>query len=224
MITLYTPIEEAFLHDYFELGRPDRLKEVDICAPAAAGVHVTRHGRGQLDIPHAVARLALSRIQKSLPQWAGSCGGDVLLGRDIHPHHVRKMELRPRHLFSINWADTAPGISWPEVYHLVLLPGFDRYVITASADSDDAYGVTDFALGWFPKDGDRVECVKEALIRFWRGGTYGWDQYRWEYVSWPGEISEETANRWADEAWPETAEHIDEEWADEDEDDDDDNE
>ena len=25
MITLYTPIEEAFLHDYFEIGRPDRL-------------------------------------------------------------------------------------------------------------------------------------------------------------------------------------------------------
>lgn len=62
--------------------------------------------------------------------------------------------------------------------------------------------------------------MKESLIRFWRGETYGWEQFRWEYVFWPGEISEETAKRWADEAWPETAEYFDEEWADEDEDDD----
>lgn len=147
MITRYTPTEDAFLHDYFGIVRPHPLKEVDIYAPATAGIHVTRHGSCQFDIPHAVARLALSRIQKDLPQWASCGGGEILLGRDIHPHHVRKMELRPHHLFSINWADSAPGISWPEVYHLTLLSGFNRYVITASADSDDAYGVTDFALG-----------------------------------------------------------------------------
>jgi hypothetical protein len=47
----------------------------------------------------------------------------------------------------INWADSGPGLSWPADYNLVWLPTYDRFVLTYSADSPDAFGYCDFALG-----------------------------------------------------------------------------
>ena len=38
-------------------------------------------------------------------------------------------------------------------YTLVWLPGFDRFVVTASADGTDAFGYSDFALGTSARTG-----------------------------------------------------------------------
>jgi hypothetical protein len=34
----------------------------------------------------------------------------------------RKVELWPRHLLTINWADSAPGVSWPVAYKATYVP------------------------------------------------------------------------------------------------------
>jgi hypothetical protein len=68
-----------------------------------------------------------------------------ILDRRAH----RKVELSPRHLLTINWADSGPGFSWPVAYYAVYVPGFDRTVVTASGDSPETFGACDVAVGHF---------------------------------------------------------------------------
>ncbi|MEI8033514.1 MAG: hypothetical protein WCH05_09235 [Chlorobiaceae bacterium] len=207
--TPYRPTEEAFLSDYFGIERPDRLKGIDIYAPVKRWIFIKKEANEeQLEIPHAVARLALGKIQNRLPQWYCSRGDDVMFGREITPHEQRQEAFFPRALFTINWADSGPGYSWPESYYVTLYPGFNRYVVTASADSTDAHGINDFDVGWFPADCGWIEGSRELLVRYWKGEPFGWDCQRWAYIFDEGEISDETANAWADEAWPDSVECV----------------
>lgn len=71
MISLYTPTEEAFLHDYFGIDRPERLQTIDIYLAPKNGICVTQDAlEERLWIPHAVAQLLLGAIQDRLPQWS----------------------------------------------------------------------------------------------------------------------------------------------------------
>ncbi|MCC7486350.1 MAG: hypothetical protein IT529_15365 [Burkholderiales bacterium] len=119
---------------------------------------------------NAVARLLLSRIQHRLPQWAAvRPDGTVLLARRGRTAHERQVDLLPQLLFEINWGDSGPGYSWPESYHVAWVPGFSRYVVTASADSTDAYGYEDIAIGWFEEGEGRIEGAKRVIGDWWRG-------------------------------------------------------
>ncbi len=102
--------------------------------------------------------------------------------------------LCPERLLCINWADSGPGFSWPEEYNVTLLPGFGRYVLTASADSPDTYGVTDFALGWFRASEDRVAGSRRVLVRWWRE-TARHDGGPWAYLFNEGLIDVKEAYR-----------------------------
>lgn len=86
----------------------------------------------------------------------------------------------------------------------------ERAVVSASADSPDANGYCDFAIGWFrPTRTPLTEiqrCVTKRWIRF--GDGY---QARWQYLFATGSISEETAESWADSVWPPDADDEDEE-------------
>ncbi len=200
---IYYPVEEAFLHDYFKIERPEHLKEVDIYQ-SDQGIFVSHDtDDNNLNLANAVARLGLKQIQHRLPQWAAVWEDKMILGRKVRQNKKRAIELMPLHLFTINWADSGPGFSWPEAYHLIWFPGFKRFVVTASQDSSDAYGVEDKAIGWRPDDQDRREAVKSILISYWRSSLDGWDKERWAYLFYEGLISDEEANAWADEVWPE---------------------
>jgi len=62
----------------------------------------------------AVAQFLLERIQDRLPQWVGPTrGARPLLDRGSH----RNVEFWPRHLLTLNWADSGPGFSWPVAYN-----------------------------------------------------------------------------------------------------------
>ena len=83
-----------------------------------------------IDLANAVATLALSTVQSRLPQCGVFDGeGRLTLARKRTPAWRRDIVLLPQHLFTINWADTAPGISWPETYYAAYLP-----VITMQRD------------------------------------------------------------------------------------------
>jgi len=101
----------------------------------------------------------------------------------------------------INWADSAPGFSWPADYHLIWLPGFDRWVLTYSADCPDAMGYCDFALGALAADDDWRASVREILVADWRFQYSEWDQTPWAYVWRPGLVSGDEAMEWRAEAW-----------------------
>jgi hypothetical protein len=217
--SLYDEIELAILFDWLEIERPEPLRTIDLeqafyeDEPTAGPVRLLGDSGGDIEehtLSNAVARLVLSEVQGRLPQWAAvSANGDVELARTYMPTRRAKVRALPRFLFMINWADSGPGFSWPESYHLVWLPGFGRYVVTASQDSPDMHGYTDEAIGHFADEKEPQEGACRGITGWWKGQVDGWDQQRWAYLFDTGEIDAETAEAWAGELWdPDTGEPL----------------
>jgi hypothetical protein len=208
---LYDEVELAILFDWLEIERPATLRTINIESESDSLEQTTGAIRltvdvfgtyGEYAVSNAVARQILSGIQRKLPQWAAVyADGRVDLARSYTPKRLAKVDLLPRFLFEINWADSGPGFSWPEAYHVTYLPGFNRYVVTASQDSPDAYGYTDEAIGHFPVDEAISEGIRRVFTAWWKGQADGWDQHRWAYLFLTGDVDEETAASWADQIW-----------------------
>lgn len=150
----------------------------------------------------AVAQILLHEIQDSLPQWASVGESGAILNRKKHRRHKdARLVFSPLLVCTVNWADSGPGISWPESYHVTYLPGFDRFVVTASRDGDDVWGCSDHAIGVADGKLGPTEAAKELILNFWRIQYGGWNQDRWAYLFDEGLISTKTAGKWADEIW-----------------------
>lgn len=205
LLDCYTDTERAFLCDYFKIRRPDRLKDVDIYEPVAKGIYVKRgQYSSEYEIPNAVARLVLQRVQDYLPAWGGANSkGEFVIARNYTRKEVALVSFQPQHLFTINWADSGPGFSWPEAYYLVWLPVFERYVVTASQDSPDCYGFEDIAIGWQFFDEDRVGLSKEIIQANWGAVHKPHLEEGWAYLFETGVVSQSEAEDWRDEIWPE---------------------
>jgi hypothetical protein len=189
------PGEGVFDQDGDARPGPIRLRRVD------PGVKACN------DLSHAVARICLSSVQDRLPQW-GYCIKDdqVVVTRHSFPGPDRTFTpLNPQRVLCINWADSGPGFSWPEDYFVTLLPGFNRYVVTASSDSTDSYGVLDFAIGWFRSSVDRLVGSRRVLTRWWRLAR-GCEGSPWAYLFNEGLIGQEDAYRMRQAVWARDAE------------------
>jgi hypothetical protein len=150
-----------------------------------------------------VAQILLERVQDRLPQWGVWSPEDgVQLARPILDRRAqRKVELLPRLLFTINWADSGPGYSWPVSYYATYVPGFDRTVVTGSADCPDVFGFCDVALGSFGPEVSILEGSRRIIVSEWSSRRVEWDQRRWAYLFDTGLVSEADAQAWADEVW-----------------------
>jgi hypothetical protein len=152
----------------------------------------------------AVAAILLKSIRDQLPQWALVGQDKVTLGRKrVRP--VRGVVFKPKHLFTLNWADSGPGFSWPMAYHATAVPSFNAVVVTASADGTDAYGFTDFAIGHFGIDLDLLVGAKQVIVDNWTRQAHD-GQERWAYLFNRGLVSARRAKAWADQVWPEVSE------------------
>ena len=80
-------------------------------------------------------------------------------------HKDARLAFNPQLVCTINWADSGPGYSWPESYHVTYLPGFDRFVMTASRDGPDAWGCVDQAIGVADGSLSPVEAARQASLR-----------------------------------------------------------
>jgi hypothetical protein len=138
----------------------------------------------------AVARVLLNPIQASLPQWAAVReSGEVLLNRkeiQRHPQAVR-LTLEPQLVCCINWADSGPGYSWPESYHVTYIPGLEKFIVTSSRDGADAFGCADHALGWGSVAEGELLVAKRIIQGFWEHQRNEWDQERWAQDNAPDE-------------------------------------
>lgn len=212
LLDCYTDTERAFLCDYFKIKRPTWLKDLDIYQPVPKGIYVKRgQYSDEYEIPNAVARLVLQRIQDSLPAWAGTNNkGEFVIARKYTRKEVALVSFFPQHLFTINWADSGPGFSWPEAYYLVWLPVFERYVVTASQDSPDCYGFEDIAIGWQFFDDDRAGLAKDIILANWGSVHKPHLEEGWAYLFGTGLVSDEEALSWREEIWPSTTD-LDEE-------------
>lgn len=202
MLDFFTPTEQALLCDYFGIKRPKVLQGIDIFQkPECGGLWVDSDHDRALDA--TVAQIALAVIQSRLPQCGSVSDGVVTLFRQPFIRPARGVVLLPRHLFTINWADSAPGISWPESYHVTFIPDYDRYVVTESQDSKDMWGHNDLAIGSFEADTPLIEGCKQVIMWWWQSQCGDYDQGRWAYVWDEGVIDSTTARAWGDAVWPE---------------------
>ncbi len=162
----------------------------------------------------AVARVILNPIQASLPQWAAvKESGEVLLNRKQIKRHPQAtpLTLNPRLVCCINWADSGPGYSWPESYHVTYIPGFEKFIVTSSRDGAEVFGCADHALGFGSVAEGELLVAKRLIQSLWCDQYGGADQERWAYVFDEGLIDTATANAWADEIWPPEEDPEDEE-------------
>ena len=219
---LYDDIELAIVFDWLGVERLAELKDVDITkewhdeeedwdAPGEIRLlQFVYKEYGDVALSNAVARLVLSKVQNRLPEWAMVKEGQVIRARKYFSYRRHSIEPIPRFQLEINWADSGPGFSWPETYYSTFLPGFELFIVTASQDCSDAYGVTDEAIDCFLVDGKfssekHLAGVRKSICGWWKYQADGWDQARWEYLFSDGEVDSDTAIAWADEVWAETA-------------------
>ena len=195
---VYTADERRLLEAWFD-GRSLSIEDEDLVASQGFD-HDPCEAYTRLDA--WVGAFAVRDIQQRLPNCGICREGGVMLTRPIQQNRrSNKVAGAVRFLFRINWADSGPGFSWPADYHLVWLPGFERWVLTYSADSPDAMGYCDFALGWVGPQDDWRATVREILVDDWRAQFNGWEQSPWAYVWLAGLVSEEQAMAWRHEAW-----------------------
>jgi hypothetical protein len=207
-LSMYAPLEQAILAEYFQIKLPDINDDLDLWEPdphQPEAIHLEPDCWGSRDYDHAianaVARIALARVQTMLPQFAVCYPDKIELAREISPAPSRPVEMLSRHLFTIDWAMSAPGISWPEAYYLTWLPGIDRWLVTASRDSPEVGGYCDTALGHFEDQPDPVDGAGSTIGGYWSDLMTEYDQQPWECFFAAGIVDYGTAQGWADDVW-----------------------
>jgi hypothetical protein len=113
--------------------------------------------------------------------------------------HKLELNLSPKLICCINWADSGPGFSWPEAYHITYISDFKKYIVTSSRDGDDVYGCADHAIGWGELIEGELEIAKRCVMDHW--SSLNWEQERWAYVFDEGIIDSIIATEWANEIW-----------------------
>lgn len=206
----FYPVEHAILCDYFRIKRPAALRDLEIVdydeEPRGPDdpilvVEASEYYWQEFAVPNAVARLLLSRVQRNLPQWASYKDGVPTWARKHWPARGGAVQVLPRRLLEINWADSGPGFSWPEAYHATFLPGYERWVVTASADTDEVYGYEDIAIGHFRSGVPVRDGSRKLIKRWWRRRKREDQQAAWVDVWAKGLISEDEALDWRDAVW-----------------------
>ena len=204
VVDLFTPDEHAILSEWFRIGPPKVAKNIEP-EEAMARLGFQRHPDHYLLIDAVVAFVVLEKAEKRLPAWSAvRADGSFICARtyrDDDKAPERKVLLQPRQLFTINWADSGPGFSWPVAYYVTWLPQYDRFVVTASADCSDGFGYNDFAIGSFGSDTLIKEGARKAVCDDWHNQR-AYEQQPWAYLFSTGLISESEAIAWREQIWP----------------------
>jgi hypothetical protein len=208
-VDLFTMEEHTIIADWLHVEPRCDVAALPHITDALETLGFVGNASGYSEDDAAVAAIVLERIQDTLPQWASiklreneNEEADITLGRNVKARQaLRTVELVPQYLLTINWADSGPGFSWPVAYHVTWVPMYDEYVVTQSADSPDAFGYCDFAIGHFPKTDDFVPTATEEIRSNWEWQRDQFSQSRWAYLFGNGLIDEATAIRLREEVW-----------------------
>jgi hypothetical protein len=204
----FTNDEHLVLSHWFDVAPDVEASETPELAIALDRMGFSEH---VLDLYNrqqaAVASILLERIDRRLPQWSAvGPDGTVRYARKLRDRSTlpnRRVLASIRYLFTLNWATSGPGFSWPTAYHLVWVPTYERFVVTDSRDNDEVLGYSDFALGHFPTTSSFIERAGEVIRRNWeiQRDMYSQDE-RWEALFDTGLLDAETVEQWAEIVWP----------------------
>lgn len=204
-VDLFTPDEHAVLAQWFGVEPPNCARDI-VVAEAARRLGFSEEPGDYYRLTDAVvAFIVLEGVEKELLQWAALRDDGNLIEarkyRDEAKVPDRTVLLMPRSLFTINWADSSPGFSWPEAYFVTWVPHYDRFVVTGSSDCPDNLGYCDFALGEFGVGTRLKDGAKRIICGNWASQRDQGDAQRWAYLFKTGLISDSEATAWADEVW-----------------------
>jgi hypothetical protein len=203
-VDLFTPDEHAILAEWFRVKSPTVAQDI-VADEAISRLGFDKEPNVYRRIDATVAFIVLERAEQRLPQWSAIADNELIVARkyrDASKVPNRKAVLQPRHLFTINWADSGPGFSWPVAYYVTWLPYYDRHVVTASADCPDALGYCDFALGAFSIKTPIKEGARKIICADWSHQNTAYEQPRWAYLFSTELISKQEAEAWAEQVWP----------------------
>ena len=209
IVTLFSAAEHAVLAKWFNVEPLPEVAGLD-CDTALAELGFRERPSAIYTLESAAtAHILLESAEGRLPQWAlvdcsAKTAQPIIFARpyrDPVGKPLRKVSVASRSLFTINWADSGPGYSWPVEYRLVWVPFYERWVVTASADSTDAHGYCDFALGSFSRNEPTEETVGSIIKRDWSSQLSEYGQERWAYLFDNSMANKKLASRWADEVW-----------------------
>jgi hypothetical protein len=118
-VDLFSPDEHAVLADWLRVRPPKFAKDIDPADAMARLGFEKVPGHYRL-IDAVVAFIVLENAEKRLPGWSAlRADGSFVCARayrDDQKVPNRKVLLQSRQLFTINWADSGPGFSWPVAY------------------------------------------------------------------------------------------------------------
>lgn len=207
MNSIYTDVERAFLHDYFGSERPRSLLQIDIY-DESEGNGIRLHNDSNypgVNLANAVARLALSRLEILGQGWGDGHGSNqgrsVTSFRDGYDGFC-DIDLYPLYLFGVDWALPTDLDCFPEYYYLTWFPEFDRYVVTASVNTKETYGVSDFAIGWDSASNKRIELCQDVIRSYWDDVHKPFNGFGWGSVISTGLVPEHLAQEWKLATWP----------------------
>jgi hypothetical protein len=211
---LFLPEEHIVLADWLNVDPIERPGEETNVEEALERLGYDREVYQYSQTDAAVASIVLERIHNSLPQWAAVRYADdpdteteILLGREPNnPDIDRTVQLVPRHLLTINWADSGPGFSWPVAYFATYIPLYDVHIVTESADSPDMFNVCDIAIGHFKVGEEITEASLEIIKADWTYQKGEWSQEPWVYLFDQGLVSTKQANEAREYVWKEETE------------------
>jgi hypothetical protein len=207
-VDLFTAEEHLVLARWLRqkpLERPDAAVDID---DIVAGWGFDCASDVYASIDAAVASIVLERIQDRLPNYYLRIGEnyddpEIWRGRNIAERKaIRKIELTPQRMFTVNWGG-GPGYDWPVEYSVTWIPMYNRFIVTASADCDEANGACDFALGQFEFTGSVAAEAAKSIEQDWSRQRDMWSQGRWVALFGSGLVSEEQAEEMADRVWAE---------------------
>ncbi len=150
----------------------------------------------------ALARMVLSGVEDTLPVFITVNRGVTIVTRKKRAPRSPSVRALPMFLLEVNWADSAPGISWPEAYHVGWLPGFDRWVLTSSRDTPELDGYCDRVLCHFDQCDDPAAEAGSRIQVYWQGLKNAYGQARWASLLNAGRIAQGDVVRMASTVWP----------------------
>jgi len=208
-VDLFTPEEHRVLAEWFGADPP--------AAAAGCALDEALERLGIVEQVHelytdaqaAVALIVLEGAEERLPNFEFFDGKHLSSARALYPKKLmpqRKVAMVSRHLFTVNWAESGPGFSWPGAYYATWVPFYERYVVTHSYDSSEVIGYCDVAIGHFGPEEELTQGSQRVITKDWRAqwGQYG--QGRWAYFISEGLVQSEEAKAWADDVWSEGGE------------------
>ncbi len=208
-VDLFTKEEHAIIADWLHVKPMCDTSDMPCAWDALETLGYDGKASGYGEDDAAVADMVLERINGTLPQWVSVKIREnddeeaiIIHGREVRARLARrKIELVPKYLMTINWADSGPGFSWPVAYHATWVPLYNEYIVTQSADCPDAYGYCDFAIGHFPETDDFTAAAANEIRGDWEWQRDQFCQARWAYLFGNGHIDEATAIRLREEVW-----------------------